>query len=541
MSTGPAKRGDLLSVEELTIAFGDGAPVVDQVSFQLSAGEVLGIIGESGSGKSITALSLLGLLPDTARMLSGRILYTLLNGQVRELRSLDAAGFRQLRRSEIGLIFQEPLSALNPTQRVGKQIMEAVRRPGKLDRKDRESIVINWLTQVQLPDPQRIMKAYPHELSGGQRQRVLIAMAMLNNPRLLVADEPTTALDTVTEAAIIKLLKELTVANNTTLIFISHDLALVRQLADKVILMKAGKVIESGRTNEVFSRPKTAYAKQLLRLNARLNFQLDRFNKSSNNELVKRIDSTQYDVPVLRAEGLEIKFPLKKNLWGRTTVSIAAVESVTLEIYRGEFLALIGESGCGKSSLVRGIAGLQTFDRGTVLPNDVNIQMVFQDPFASLTPNLTVGAMINEVIGQHHPDLQRSELRGRTITLLDSVDLDPDTYYDRLPKELSGGQRQRIAIARALAAEPDVLVCDEAVSALDASLQSDIMALLQNLKGESGLPILFISHDLALVANYADRILVMEAGRIVESADTAALLMAPATLATKKLISAIHS
>ena len=528
----------ILTVSDLVIGFREDIPVVAGVSFNLSAGKTLALVGESGSGKSMTALSLLKLLPGTAQLRSGFIKWNPVQGDPPvELNKLPERNFRQLRSKEIGMIFQEPLTALNPTKRIGNQLAESILGSlGVTVKKEINKISVDWLERVKLPDPARILAAYPHELSGGQRQRILIAMAMLAEPKLLIADEPTTALDTVTEAEIIRLLKDLTQEKNTALLFISHDLAIVRHLADEVILLKAGQVVERGSTEELFAHPKEEYTKELIRLSPRLSFtrspELTDHQTSSSN-------SIELTEPALIVNGVSISYPLKTNWLGQPVAYLQAVKNVSFQLEKGEFVALVGESGCGKSSLMRGIAGLQPISSGEVLPVSCQVQIVFQDPFSSLNPVLSIGSVIAEVVANRHLDWSKEQCRNRTGELLANVELPADEFYDRLPNELSGGQRQRVAIARALAAEPEVLICDEAVSALDAALQSSVMELLQRIRLKLSVGILFISHDLALVSTAADRIFVMAAGKIVERATPAKLLRKPESAASEKLLSAI--
>lgn len=525
----------ILSVQELTIAFGDAPPVVTDLSFDLHPGQTLALVGESGSGKSLTALSLLGLLPASARIKQGKLLWTpAADSAPTELSGLTEQAYRPLRSKEIGMIFQEPLTALNPTQRIGKQLAENIR--GALALKDRNEILKvaeAWLEKVKLPDPSRVLRAYPHQLSGGQRQRVLIAMAMLTQPKLLIADEPTTALDTVTEAEIITLLRELTQEKNTALLFISHDLAVVRHLADEVILLRAGKIVEQGPTENTFNAPREAYTKRLIQLSPRLNFSPSQPSNHPQNEP---------EAPAaiaLSVQDLSIAYPLTTNWLGRPTAFLRAVDKVSFQLHKGELVALVGESGCGKSSLMRGIVGLQPIVSGKISPKGRKVQIVFQDPFSSLNPVLSIGSVLMEVVRHLHPQWNRQQQQARTEELLSSVELHATEFYDRLPAELSGGQRQRVAIARALAAEPEVLICDEAVSALDAALQSNIMQLLQRIRHEMKVGILFISHDLALVSSVADRIFVMDNGQIVEHGSPEKLLKNPQSSATIKLLAAI--
>lgn len=497
----------LLEVESLGIRFGQQR-VVSELSFTIQAGRCLAIVGESGSGKSLSTRAILGLLPSAAERFSGHVYWYNSAGERLLLDALPARQLRLWRSHEIGLIPQEPLTALNPTQRIQQQLAERLQMSGRLPaQKSEHAWLVYWLERVQLPDPQRILRAYPHELSGGQRQRVLIAMAMLAQPRLLIADEPTTALDAITEDGIVQLLQKLAEEEQMALLFISHDLALVARLAHEILILHQGQLVESGETKSILTQAKTAYTRRLVELSPKLGSRKENLAPAESPKPNKEI--------VLRARNIQLNYPLAYNWLGKPNCFLPALKGVDIDCYAGEFVALVGESGCGKSSLAACLCGLQTHFSGEVARFGKLVQLVFQDPFSSLNPMLRVGAVIEEVVRLHQAHLGAATAKETAKELLEAVGLEPNVYFDRLPDALSGGQRQRIAIARALAAQPRLLICDEAVSALDAALQNDIMRLLQQLVEKRNLSVLFISHDLPLMRLYAHRIVQMKEGEIV--------------------------
>ncbi len=499
----------LLQVDRLSIAFGSNPPVVQGASLTLRRGEALGIVGASGSGKSLTALALVGLLPAGAQVQGGQLTFSPTPERTYDLRL--PADLRSVRGSGIGMIFQEPLTALNPVHRCGAQLLEAVvhLRPEISRKADRAELVREWLGRVELGDrADHILRAYPHQLSGGQRQRVLIALALIGEPDLLLADEPTTALDTVTQREILLLLDRLRQDLGMALLFITHDRDVLRQVTDRHLTMERGRLTEeSVKLAPAHRRPVTPTP-----------------GGSSANPSIPS-SFTPFAVQELTIS------------YGPTTV----VRDFDLTVNPREWLALVGSSGCGKTTVARCLAGLVPARTGKLTTDTVHdlrvarprpgVQLIFQDPATSLNPRHSVRTILREA-------LRAAKSRISADALLIDVDLSPNEYLDRLPHQLSGGQRQRLAIARALAAEPQLLICDESVSALDAELREGILELLDRLRTERDISILFISHDLSVVAERADRILVMDAGRIVESAAPKALLSAPRSAAAKALVAA---
>ena len=561
MSKNPTinKQKLLLEVSALTLKI-VGKTVLDTLSFELAKNEILALVGESGSGKSLTALSLMGLVPKKAKLHAERLLF-----KQKELLELDQKVWQQIRGNSIGMVFQEPQSSLNPSMRCGKQLVEVLKQHTQESKKSQTEKVIKALTEVQLQDPQRIFKSYPHELSGGQKQRVMIAMALLCEPQLLIADEPTTALDVTVQKEIIELLKGLQKRRKMSILFISHDLTLVKRLADRVCVMYKGQIIENNTTELLFTKPKEAYTKGLL--NARpstqsrifplptlKDYQMGGFKGQQQTAKERQLHHTKlYQLkPLLEVKGLEKKYYGQSTLFKKKE-GFQAVAPLSFSLYPGETLGLVGESGCGKSTLARALIYLDPPTAGEVyfrgkkivltdrqLMREIRqkIQFIFQDPYASLHPLKRIGQAIEEVLVYYSDSKNKSVSRANALNLLAQVGLSA-SFFDRYPHELSGGQRQRIVIARALATNPELLICDESVAALDISIQAQVLNLLNELKNKLGLSYLFISHDLAVVKYMSDRVMVMKEGALLEAQEADLLYRAPQNSYTKKLIAAI--
>jgi len=524
----------VVRIRNLRIALPKGAErpyAVDGVSLDLVPGRIVCVVGESGSGKSMCAHALMGLLPDTVKIEGGEIS---LDG--RDLLKDDEAGWRDLRGRRIAMVFQEPMTALNPLMRIGDQMLEMFEAHDLFTPRERRARVLALAREVGLPDPERIIRAYPHQLSGGQRQRAMIAMALALEPAVLVADEPTTALDVTTQAQILKLIRNLQRSHNMAVMFITHDFGVVADIADQVVVLRHGQVVEAGAATDVLTRPQHDYTRALL-------------------AAVPSIDPPPRAPLTGRERALEVigldKTYVSSGGWFRGDRRVEAASSVSFTIVAGETLGLVGESGSGKSSVARLVMRLIAPDRGTVRIGEVDltaldgaalraqrhrIQMIFQDPFASLNPRRSVGHIIADGLVTRGVDAQTAMQRARD--LLGLVGLDAGAVA-RYPHEFSGGQRQRIGIARALALQPEIIVADEAVSALDVSVQAQVLALLEDLKARLGLSMLFITHDLRVAAQICDRIAVMQRGRIVELKPTAALFAAPEHSYTRELLAAV--
>jgi len=532
----------LLSVKDLHVGFGRDPKVnevVHGVSFDIAAGETLAIVGESGSGKSVTALSVNRLVDfGGGRITSGSIDFQRSDGSVLDLVGAGEAQLETIRGREIGMIFQEPMTSLNPVHTIGWQIEEAFRLHKGLRGSAARAAAREALERVRIPDAERRLAYYPHQLSGGMRQRVMIAMALACSPRLLIADEPTTALDVTVQAQIMALLAELRREMNMGMIFITHDIGLVAGVADKVMVMQNGVAVEQGELSQVLDNPQHDYTKHLLTA-------VPHF---SGGRSVRSDEASAEGKPIVSVSNLAVRFPVRSGFLRRPTGAVHAVDGVDFEIMRGQTLAIVGESGSGKSTTARALMGLVPPTRGVIETGEARhraahaqrpLQMVFQDPFASLNPRLTVRNLLAEpaiAAGQANDEA----LKKRMEALLERVGLKPDNL-DRYPHEFSGGQRQRLCIARALMLNPDVVVLDEAVSALDVSVQARVLELLIDLQKEYGLAYLFISHDMAVVERIAHRVAVMYAGRVVEIGDAAAVLSNPQHSYTKRLIEAVPS
>ncbi|HET6234778.1 MAG TPA: ABC transporter ATP-binding protein [Acetobacteraceae bacterium] len=519
----------LLSVEDLTIALppgGDRAQAVSNISFAVDPGEVLCIVGESGSGKSVTAAAIMGLLPRTLRGERGRILF-----EGRDLLALSNNAMRALRGAHLGMIFQEPMTALNPLMRVGDQVAEVLAVHGVGGAKGR---VPELLAAVSLPDPARLARVYPHLLSGGQRQRVMIAMALALEPALLIADEPTTALDVTTQMQILRLIKDIQLRRGAGVLFITHDFGVVAEIADGVAVMQEGRIVEAGRAAQVLNAPQHPYTRALIAA------------------VPHRVAEPAQAIggPVLEVVGVRKTYRRGGGLFGGGT-PVHAVADADFVLRKGETLGLVGESGSGKSTLARCVVRLVQPDAGAIRFHDTDlarldrrawkpfrrrIQMVFQDPFASLNPRRRVSEIIAD--GPIAHGTPRTEALRRVRELLDLVQLDPGAA-ERFPHEFSGGQRQRIGIARALAMQPELLIADEPVSALDVSVQAQVLDLLETLRQRLGLTMLFITHDLRVAAQICGRVAVMQHGRIVEQGETAQVFAAPRHPYTRSLLDSI--
>jgi ABC-type microcin C transport system duplicated ATPase subunit YejF len=531
---GVAMNKPILAVEQLSVTFNRSNKVVDHISFEIYPGETFALVGESGSGKSITALSVLRLLPNNAQLQAGEI-----SLQGDNLLHRSEFELCKIRGRRIGLIFQDPMSSLNPVMTIGSQIEEVVKLHFGLPQQALKQRVLELLQQVEIPEPAKRMKDYPHQLSGGQRQRVMIAIALAGKPDLLIADEPTTSLDVTIQAQILALLKTIQQQTGMALWLISHDLALVSNLADRVAVMQQGKIVETGFTAEFFSQPKHPYTQKLL---AAL--------PSMQSCLTHSIEQKP---PLLEVRDFACHYPIRKGIFKRVVDYVRAVDGVSFDIQQGKTLALVGESGCGKTTLGKSLLNLIPASGGKVKINGVelsslsgeslrlqraHIQIVFQDPFSSMNPRMLVGDVIAEGLGALYPKVSVEARKARVAQLLQQVGLPEDSAL-RYPHEFSGGQRQRICIARALAVDPKLIVCDEPTSALDVSVQAQIIGLLKTLQQEQGVSFLFITHDLAVVAEVADDVAVMYQGKIIEQGPVAQVLSRPQQAYTKKLLSAV--
>ena len=577
-----------LEVNHLKTYFRADAGVVkavDDVSFNLRKGETVGIVGESGSGKSVTSISIMRLIQSPPGWIEGGEMrfHSPTFGTV-DLAKLAEQDIRRIRGNEISMIFQEPMSSLNPVYTCGNQVMEAIMLHQNVGRREAKRRTIEWFEKVRLPRPESIFHSYPHEISGGQKQRVMIAMALSCQPAILIADEPTTALDVTVQATILELLRNLRDEHDTSIVFITHDLGVIAELADRVMVMYRGKIVEQGPVFEVFSNPQHPYTKGLLACRPRLDMKMKVLpvisdfmttDEAGNHSLVaekyasvgeallmnfidddevrERQDNLMKQPPVLQVRDLRTWFPLKKNLLGKTMEYVKAVDGVSFEVYPGETVGLVGESGCGKTTLGRTLMRLIEPTSGEIIYDgrDIraishgelrrlrkDVQMIFQDPYSSLNPRLTVGEAILEPMRIHGVERNETLRKDRVFELLETVSLRPEHFY-RYPHEFSGGQRQRICIARALALNPRFIICDESVSALDVSVQAQVLNLLNHLKEAFNFTYVFISHDLSVVKFMADRIIVMNKGVVEEMGRAEDIYENPQREYTRKLINAI--
>ncbi|MFY7880119.1 MAG: ABC transporter ATP-binding protein [Lacibacter sp.] len=560
----------LLNIRQLSISFNvgkDDIPAVTDLNFSVDRGETVALVGESGSGKSVTALSIMQLLAPNAHYSDGTLTFQKKDGRSVDLLKCTTSQLERIRGNEIGMIFQEPMSSLNPVLTCGSQVQEALRIHQPITIKEARSKTIELFAKMELPDPEKIMNRYPHQLSGGQKQRVMIAMAMCSSPSLLIADEPTTALDVTVQQSILKLMKQLQQEYGMGLLFITHDLGIVQEIANKVIVLYKGALVEQGNVNDVFQQPKHPYTKALLACRPVL------YSKGQRLALVRdflnpdrsKIDSpsvidtpTPTNIrnetePFAAVQNLTVRFPGTKHIFEKSADDFYAVKNVSFEIKKGETVGLVGESGSGKTTIGRCLVGLTLPSAGSVffegnnlleLPEESlknfrkKVQIVFQDPYASLNPRMKIGEILMEPLLVHRIYNTRKRAREAVVSLLEKVHLNADSIF-RYPHEFSGGQRQRIVIARALALQPSLIVWDESVSALDVSVQAQILNLLNELKKEMGFSSLFISHDLSVVRYISDRILVMKEGQIVESGTADDVYHHPQNAYTQKLIDAI--
>ena len=534
------KNNNLLSIEKLTVKI-DSNIILSEISFQLNKNEILGIVGESGSGKSITALSILNLLNNSSFQSEGSIVF-----EGTELSNLSKKKFETIRGKDISIIFQEPMSSLNPSMKCGHQILEIVTNHNKSNKESDVKKVLDLIEKVQLKNPKVVYEKYPHQLSGGQQQRIMIAIAIACNPKLLIADEPTTSLDGLVKNEIISLIKSLQLEYKMSVIFISHDLSLVSKFVDNLIILKNGFIIEQGSASKIFKSPKESYTYDLIHSTPpkknrpyRLITKKIREIKFLTKKERKLFHSKIYDKPpILRIEELHFSYGLNK-----------IINNISFNVFSGEVLGIVGESGSGKSTIAKCILGLVKLKKGAVYFENENIkyikstvfrknvQLIFQDPYSSLNSEICIGDSIVEPMIVHSIFKTKKEMKLKALSLLKQVGL-KEKDFNKFPNEFSGGQRQRIVIARALALNPRIIVCDESVSALDVSIQAEILNLLNDLKEQFGFTYIFISHDMSVIRYFTDRVIVLEKGKIIELNETDSLFNSPKNKYTKALLKA---
>ncbi len=540
----------LLKIEHLTTVFESRhrtLTAVNDVSLEVQAGETFALVGESGSGKSVTALSVIRLLPEAAKVTSGSVLF-----EGKDLLSLPEREMRDIRGSGISMIFQEPMTSLNPVVKVGKQISEVLMRHQDMSKAQARQRALDLLNAVKISNPSHTIDTYSHELSGGMRQRVMIAIALACEPKLLIADEPTTALDVTIQAQVLELINELQQQLKMAIVFITHDLAVVKQVADHIAVMKDGKIVEQSSNEIFFSSPQDQYSWDLFAalpaMEKRGQPLLEGTSYSSSRNFK---DSSQHGP--LHVNNLKVHFPIRKGILKRTVGSVKAVDGVTLELPPATTLALVGESGSGKTTVGKGILRLvqptegevtymglpiHKLDSKQLLEQRTNLQIIFQDPYSSMNPRMRVGEIIEEGMKALDVISDAAMRKKRVLELLEQVDLDPDSLL-RYPHEFSGGQRQRICIARALAVNPKIIICDEPTSALDVSVQAQILDLLNDLQAQYGISYLFITHNMSVVAYFADLVAVMYQGKLVEQGEVEQVLKHPEHEYTKRLLNAV--
>ena len=563
----------LLSIRKLKVAFkheNQWVEAVHGIDMDVIAGRTLGLVGESGSGKSVSSLAVMRLLNEKTSHIEADSIQ--IEGE--EIKDFDESQMAEVRGKRIAMIFQEPMTSLNPVYKCGYQVTEMIRQHEAMSQVEAKKRVVELFKQVMLPRPEAIYDSYPHELSGGQKQRVMIAMAIACHPKLLIADEPTTALDVTVQKEILKLLRQLQAETGMGMIFITHDLGVVAEIADDVAVMHNGEILESGTVRDILSHPKHPYTQGLLACRPPMDVRLKRLPivkefldgqwKGGKEHILHDLQITAEErqahlerlyshQPLLCVENLKTWYPLRKGVFGRVYDHVKAVDDVSLEVYEGETLGLVGESGCGKTTLGRSILRLAEPTEGKVWFDGVDVtalegqslrdfrkqaQIVFQDPYSSLNPRITIGEAIAEPMLVHSIEKDKKKSRAMACDLLEQVGLQA-SHYDRYPHEFSGGQRQRICIARALAVNPRLVICDESVSALDVSVQAQVLNLLNRLKEERHLTYIFISHDLSVVRFMSDRVVVMYNGKPVEMNDADELFEHPHNDYTKKLIAAL--
>ena len=553
----------LVQIKNLSISFAQdkkSVQAVKNISFNIPGGKITALIGESGSGKSVTALSFLQLLPLQAKT-NGNILFSEDGLTAVDLLETPAQKMQGLRGNKIAMIFQEPMTSLNPVHTCGAQVMEAIMLHKKINKRAAKLATIELFKKVELPTPEQIINRYPHQISGGQKQRVMIAMAMSCDPAFLIADEPTTALDVRVQKNILLLLKKLQSETGMGILLITHDLSLVADVADEIAVMYKGELVETGNVRDVLTQPQHLYTKALLACKPspahkgkKLSVVADVLNGKVITEILPLISSQIIsNQTVLKVENLNVKFPATRNMFGKVTDYFQAVDDVTFEVYKNETVGLVGESGCGKTTLGRAILGLVKPTSGNIILNNKNIadindnemrvvrkelQIVFQDPYGSLNPRMSIGDAIVEPIAVHFSHTNKKVRKEKAIDLLEQVNLDADSF-NKYPHQFSGGQRQRICIARALALEPNFLIFDESVSALDVSVQAQVLNLINDLKAQYNFTSIFISHDLSVIHYISDRVMVMHKGKIIEQNTADEIFYHPKENYTKELLNAV--